>query len=127
MGQPEQAKAEILITGSGNVWRGVELRNIEIRATVGDGMLQFPKFEIVLKRGEIRVNGYADLAKGKGEVDYFSNADLEQFAAVGGLGTAGFKEFHGAKPARAASVPIRSPPHPAPKNPAIWSTPAVES
>jgi hypothetical protein len=98
VGQPEQAKAEILITGSGNVWRGVELKNIEIRATVGDGMLQFPKFEIGLKRGEIRVNGYADLAKGKGEVDYFSNADLEQFAAVGGLGTAGFKEFHGAKP-----------------------------
>lgn len=68
-------------------------------------MLQFPKFEIVLKRGEIRVNGYADLAKGKGEVDYFSNADLEQFAAVGGLGTAGFKEFHGAKPLR---FPARS-------------------
>ncbi len=98
VGQPEQAQAEILITGADNVWRGVELRRLEIRATVGDGRLQFPKFEMGFRKGELRVHGYADLIKGKGEVDYFSNADLDQFAAVGGRSTRGLKEFHSVQP-----------------------------
>ena len=98
VGQPEQAKAEILLTGASNVWRGVELRRMEIRTTLGDGVARLEKCRIEFARGELAVSGRANLGSGRGSLEYHSDADLGQFASVAGGATVGLKEWHSEKP-----------------------------
>ena len=98
VGRPESAKAEVLMTGSGNVWRGVELPRMEARITVGNGMTKLEKLQIQLERGEFGGNGWANFKTGIGGFHYFSDADLKQFEKVAGGHTAGLRDWHSAKP-----------------------------
>ena len=98
VGQPEQAKAEILLTGASNVWRGVELRRMEVRTTVGDGVARLEKCSIEFPRGALGASGSVNLGTGRGSFEYHSDADLSQFASVAGGATAGLKEWKSEMP-----------------------------
>jgi hypothetical protein len=89
IGRPEESRAEILMTASRNVWRGVALRQVELRATMVGGGIKLEKFRIGLERGEVEVVGWAELQAGRGGVEYTASTDLAQWApAVGKLGPA---------------------------------------
>ncbi|MCX6935032.1 MAG: hypothetical protein NTZ01_02385, partial [Verrucomicrobia bacterium] len=89
IGRPEESQAEILITASHAVWKGVRLQEVEVRATVAEGGMKLEKFRIGLERGQIEMMGWADFQRELGGVEYTSNADLAQFApAAGKLGPA---------------------------------------
>jgi hypothetical protein len=98
VGRPESAKAEVFMTGSGNVWRGVELPRMEARITVGNGMAKLEKLQIQLERGEFGASGWANFKTGLGGFHYYSDADLKQFEKVAGGYTAGLRDWHSAKP-----------------------------
>lgn len=51
IGRPDLNKAEILMTGQRAVWKGVHLRELELRATLADGAIRLEKFRIDLERG----------------------------------------------------------------------------
>lgn len=89
IGRPEESRAEILMTASRNVWKGVALRQVELRATMAGGGIKLEKFRIGLERGEVEVVGWAELQAGRGGVEYTASTDLAQWApAAGKLGPA---------------------------------------
>jgi hypothetical protein len=98
VGRPESAKAEVLITGSGNVWRGVALPRMEARITVGNGMTKLEKLRIQLEKGELSASGWANFKTGLGGLNYHSDADLKQFEKVAGAYTAGLRNWHSVQP-----------------------------
>ncbi len=98
VGRPESAKAEVLITGSGNVWRGVALPRMEARITVGNGMTKLEKLRIQLEKGELGASGWANFKTGLGGLNYHSDADLKQFEKVAGEYTAGLRNWHSGQP-----------------------------
>jgi len=98
VGKPESAKAEVLMTGSGNVWRGVELPRMEARITVGNGMTKLEKLRIQLEKGEFGASGWANFKTGLGGLNYHSDADLKQFEKVAGAYAAGLRDWHSVKP-----------------------------
>ena len=98
VGRPESAKAEVLITGSGNVWRGVAFPRMEARITVGNGMTKLEKFRIQLEKGELGASGWANFKTGLGGLNYHSDADLKQFEKVAGEYTAGLRNWHSVQP-----------------------------
>jgi hypothetical protein len=98
VGRPESAKAEVLITGSGNVWRGVALPRMEARITVGNGMTKLEKLRIHLEKGELGASGWANFKTGLGGLNYHSDADLKQFEKVAGEYTAGLRNWHSVQP-----------------------------
>jgi hypothetical protein len=98
VGRPESAKAEVLITGSGNVWRGVALPRMEARITVGNGMTKLEKLRIQLEKGELGASGWANFKTGLGGLNYHSDADLKQFEKVAGEYTAGLRNWHSVQP-----------------------------
>lgn len=51
IGRPEESRAEILVTSARNVWRGVALPSLEIRATMAEGMLKLERCQLQLERG----------------------------------------------------------------------------
>ena len=86
IGRPDLNKAEILMTGTRAVWRGVHLRELELRATLAEGAARLEKFHLGLERGSIEVVGWADFSSGRAALDYSSDADLSLFApAAGGM------------------------------------------
>ena len=85
IGRPEESRAEILVMASRNVWRGVALREVELRATLGEGGIKLEKFQIALMRGQVEVVGWADLQRGRGGVEYSANTDLDQWAPAAGI------------------------------------------
>jgi hypothetical protein len=89
IGRPEESRAEILMIASRNVWKGVALRQVELRATMAGGGIKLEKFRIGLERGEVEVVGWAELQAGRGGVEYTASTDLAQWApAAGKLGPA---------------------------------------
>ncbi|NBS87532.1 MAG: hypothetical protein EBS60_05565 [Verrucomicrobia bacterium] len=98
VGRPESAKAEVLITGSGNVWRGVALPRMEARITVGNGMTKLEKLRIQLEKGELGASGWANFKTGLGGLNYHSDADLKQFEKVAAAYTAGLRNWHSVQP-----------------------------
>ena len=98
VGRPESAKAEVLITGSGNVWRGVALPRMEARITVRNGMTKLEKLRIHLEKGELGASGWANFKTGLGGLNYHSDADLKQFEKVAGEYTAGLRNWHSVQP-----------------------------
>ena len=98
VGRPESAKAEVLITGSGNVWRGVALPRMEARITVGNGMTKLEKLRIQLEKGELGASGWANFKAGLGGLNYHSDADLKQFEKVAAAYTAGLRNWHSVQP-----------------------------
>ena len=84
IGRPEESRAEILMTASRNVWKGVALRQVELRATMAGGGIKLEKFRIGLERGEVEVVGWAELQAGRGGVEYTASKDLAQWAPAAG-------------------------------------------
>ena len=66
IGRPEESRAEILMTASRNVWKGVALRQVELRATMAGGGVKLEKFRIGVERGEVEVAGWGGMAAGGG-------------------------------------------------------------
>jgi hypothetical protein len=60
IGRPDESRAEILITSARNIWRGVAIPSLEIRATMAEGMLKLEKFALELERGGLEVFGWAN-------------------------------------------------------------------
>jgi len=86
IGRPDLNRAEILMTGSRAVWRGVPLKLLELRATLAEGAVRLEKFHLGLERGSVELAGWADLVGGRAAVEYSSDADLSLFApAAGGM------------------------------------------
>jgi hypothetical protein len=94
IGHPELNKAEILMTASRVVWRGVHLREVELRATLAEGAASLEKFHIGFERGAVELTGWADFPGGRAAVDYSSDADLSLFAPVAGFMEMGLRELH---------------------------------
>ena len=94
IGRPEESRAEILVTSVRNVWRGVAIPSLEIRATVGEGMLKLEKFQVGLERGGFEVFGWADFPRGAGGAEFFGDFDPAKLApALGPASAQALREF----------------------------------
>lgn len=94
VGRPEESRAEILVTSTRNLWRGVAIPSLEIRATVADGMLKLERFLVQLERGNLEVFGWADFPRGAGGAEFFGQVDPATLAPAWGPATAqALREF----------------------------------
>ena len=93
IGRPEMNRAEILLTGQRAVWRGVHLKEIELRATLAEGAARLEKFHLGLERGSMEWVGWADFAEGRAALEYSSDADLSLFAPAAGVLESGLREL----------------------------------
>ena len=94
IGRPEESRAEILITSARNVWRGVAIPSLEIRATMAEGMLKLEKFQLGLERGGFEVFGWADFPRGVGGAEFFGQLDPAKLApALGPASAQALREF----------------------------------
>ena len=84
IGRPEESRAEILVTSARNIWRGVPIPLVEIRATMAEGSLKLERFRIELERGELEVFGWADFPRGAGGAEFFGQVDPASLAPAGG-------------------------------------------
>lgn len=98
IGRPDLNKAEILMTGNRAVWKGVHLKELELRATLADGAARLEKFHIGFERGAFEMVGWADFAGGRAAVEYSSDADLSLFAPAAGGMELTLRELHGQNP-----------------------------
>ena len=94
IGRPEQSRAEILVTSARNVWRGVAIPVLEIRATMAEGTLKLEKFQVGLERGGVEVFGWADFPRGTGGAEIFGQVDPAKLApALGPVSAQALREF----------------------------------
>jgi len=94
VGRPEQSRAEILVTSARNIWRGVAIPSMEIRATMADGMLKLERFLVQLERGNLEVFGWADFPRGAGGAEFFGSVDPAKLApALGPNSAHAVREF----------------------------------
>ena len=84
IGRPEESRAEVLVTSARNVWRGVAIPSLEIRATMAEGMLKLEKFQVGLDRGGMEVFGWADFPRGAGGAEFFGTFDPAKLAPAWG-------------------------------------------
>ena len=84
IGRPEESRAEILVTSARNIWRGVPIPLVEIRATMAEGSLKLERFRIELERGGVEVFGWADFPRGAGGAEFFGQIDPASLAPAGG-------------------------------------------
>ena len=94
IGRPEESRAEILVTSARNVWRGVAIPSMEIRATMAEGRLKLEKFQLNLERGVLEVFGWADFSQGAGGAEFFGEFDPAKLApALGASSAQALREF----------------------------------
>ena len=94
IGRPDESRAEILITSARNIWRGVAIPSLEIRATMAEGMLKLEKFALELERGGLQVFGWADFPAGSGGAEFFGQLDPVVLApALGPAAGEALREF----------------------------------
>lgn len=94
IGRPEESRAEILVTSARNIWRGVVLPSLEIRATMAEGMLKLEGFQLAMERGGVEVFGWVDFPRGAGAVDFFGEVDPAKLApALGPTAGQALREF----------------------------------
>ena len=84
IGRPEESRAEILVTSARNIWRGVPIPLVEIRATMAEGSLKLERFLIQLERGGVEVFGWADFPRGAGGAEFFGQVDPAALAPAWG-------------------------------------------
>lgn len=84
IGRPEESRAEILVTSARNIWRGVPIPLVEIRATMAEGFLKLERFLIQLERGGVEVFGWADFPRGAGGAEFFGQVDPAGLAPAWG-------------------------------------------
>ena len=94
IGRPEESRAEILVTSARNIWRGVPIPLVEIRATMAEGFLKLERFLIQLERGGVEVFGWADFPRGAGGAEFFGQVDPAMLAPAWGPAAAqALREF----------------------------------
>jgi len=94
IGRPEQSRAEILVTSARNIWRGVVIPSLEVRATMAEGMLKLEGFRLAMERGGVEVFGWADFPRGAGAVEFFGQLDPAKLApALGPSAGQALREF----------------------------------
>lgn len=94
IGRPDESRAEILITSARNIWRGVAIPSLEIRATMAEGMLKLEKFALELERGGLEVFGWANFPAGTGGAEFFGQMDPAALApALGPAAGEALREF----------------------------------
>ena len=94
VGRPEESRAEILITSARNVWKGVAVPSLEIRATMAEGMLKLERFLVQLEKGNLEVFGWADFPRGAGGAEFFGSVDPTKLApALGPNSAYAVREF----------------------------------
>ena len=94
IGRPEESRAEILITSARNIWRGVAIPSLEIRATMAGGMLKLERFLVQLEKGNLEVFGWADFPRGAGGAEFFGSVDPAKLApALGPNSAHAVREF----------------------------------
>jgi len=94
IGRPEDSRADVLVTSERNVWRGVALPGLEIRATMAEGALKLERFQLVLERGGLEAYGSADFIRGNGGLEFFGQVEPARLApAFGPSAGYAFREF----------------------------------
>ena len=94
IGRPEESRAEILVTSARNIWRGVAIPSLEVRATMAEGMLKLERFLVQLEKGNLEVFGWADFPRGAGEAEFFGSVDPAKLApALGPNSAHAVREF----------------------------------
>jgi len=84
IGRPEESQAEVLITSARNIWRGVAVPSLEVRATMAEGTLKLERFQLGLERGGLEVFGWADFPRGAGGAEFFGQFDPANLAPAFG-------------------------------------------
>ena len=94
IGRPEESRAEVLVTSARNVWRGVAIPSVEVRATMAEGALKLERFQLQLERGGVEAYGWADFPRGAGGLEFFGKFDPATLApAVGQSAAYALREF----------------------------------
>jgi len=94
IGRPGESRAEILVTSARNIWRGVAIPSLEIRATMAEGMLKLERFQVGLERGGLEFFGWADFTRGAGGAEFFGQFDPATLApAMGPAAGLALREF----------------------------------
>ena len=94
IGRPEESRADVLVTSARNIWRGVALPSLEIRATMAEGTLKLERFQLVLERGGVEAYGSADFVRGSGGVEFFGQLEPARLAPAFGPSAAyALREF----------------------------------
>ena len=84
IGRPEESRAEVLVTSARNVWRGVAIPSLEVRATMAEGALKLERCHLQLEKGGLEAYGWADFPRGAGGLEFFGKFDPAALApAVG--------------------------------------------
>ena len=84
IGRPEESRADILVTAARNIWRGVALPSLEIRATMAEGALKLERFQLDLERGGVEAYGSADFVRGTGGLEFFGQVEPARLAPAFG-------------------------------------------
>ena len=94
LGRPEESRAEILINSARNIWRGVAIPSLELRATMAEGMLKVERFQLKFERGGLEIFGWADFPRGAGGAEIFGQVDPALLAPAWGPAAAqALREF----------------------------------
>lgn len=94
IGRPEETRSEILVTSARNIWRGVAIPSVEIRATVAEGALKLERFRVQLEKGNLEVFGWSDFPRGAGGAEFYGQFDPASLApALGPSAAYALKEF----------------------------------
>ena len=94
IGRPEESRAEVLVTSARNVWRGVAIPSLEVRATMAEGALKLERCQLQLEPGGVEAFGWADFSRGAGGLEFFGRFDPAALApAVGQSFAYALREF----------------------------------
>lgn len=86
IGRPEESRAEIMVTSARNIWRGVILPDLQIRATMAEGILKLERFRLDLEQGGADIYGWVDFPRGTGGAEFFAQLDPAKVAPALGPG-----------------------------------------
>jgi len=94
IGRTEESRAEILVTSTRNIWRGVPIPSLQVRATMAEGMLRLERFQAQLAKGNLEVFGWADFPRGVGGAEFYGSVDPAELApALGPNAAFAVREF----------------------------------
>ena len=82
IGRPEESRMDLLVTSARNVWRGLALPSLEIRATMAEGALKLERFRLNFEKGGLELYGSADLVRGRGGIEFFGQIDPASLAPL---------------------------------------------
>ena len=101
IGRPEESRAEILFTSAKNLWRGIPVSRIQMRATMAEGALKLERFQLDFERGAMEAFGWADFSRGSGAMEFSCRMDPAALTpAMNRQAAYALQEFQSPEPAR---------------------------